>query len=379
MNETSTSLDALLERYNIAKYDLEYILNFMEKENISPQLAMRRIKVFEKLQEKMKKAESNEKVKELTKELDEFSKVIEDLQKEKEELDKKIQESKLEQDLFQAEREELKIQMNLLMDSMGAMDQESDVEEMKSETQQLKKQISVMTAGCQTLKTKLKEVEKEKKQLEPLTSSLIKILDVVIEGKEIPKEVRIITPKIPTQKIAGVVPPEDREEIGEEREEEKITFIQPSAISKSREIISEKSVAKTEEEKQKPKIDDKLFAEPEEIDKKIQTKQEVVPKKEVKHKEEAKVDISVSPDKSEVVVEPKVEKILRLFISYVEESDDNDNFKARVASICDLDDAYVELGGLAMAQLYSYQTKTINAKKELIRLLNSWIENGLPR
>ena len=69
MTEAPISVEELLKKYNIQPHDLEYILNFMQKENISPQLAMRRIKLFEKLQEKMEQAQSDDKVKELTSEL----------------------------------------------------------------------------------------------------------------------------------------------------------------------------------------------------------------------------------------------------------------------------------------------------------------------
>ena len=44
-----------------------------------------------------------------------------------------------------------------------------------------------------------------------------------------------------------------------------------------------------------------------------------------------------------------------------------------------MDEAYIELGGLAMSQIYAYQTQSLKKKKEFERLITSWIENGLPR
>ena len=48
MTENPASLEDMLKKYAIQLHDLEYILSFMQKESISPQLAMRRIKLFEK-------------------------------------------------------------------------------------------------------------------------------------------------------------------------------------------------------------------------------------------------------------------------------------------------------------------------------------------
>jgi len=126
MAEPITTLEELFAKYNIQLMDLEYILSFMKKENISPQLAMRRIKLFEKLQEKISQVQSDEKVQELTSELDHLSKIVEELQEEKDklqeekiQLDKAIEDSKLQQDLYDGEREELKMQMSALLDSVG--------------------------------------------------------------------------------------------------------------------------------------------------------------------------------------------------------------------------------------------------------------------
>ncbi|MBA7528487.1 hypothetical protein ES705_20674 [subsurface metagenome] len=141
-----------------------------------------------------------------------------------------------------------------------------------------------------------------------------------------------------------------------------------------------------------PTIKENLFAEPEEIpkaptpDPEPESKPEPEPESkpepepELKKKEPPKkVDIGIKPVKEESAVSPKVEKILKLFISYVAQADSNENFKARVSAICDMDEAYIELGGLAMAQIYSYQTQSIKKKSEFERLINSWIDNGLPR
>ena len=137
----------------------------------------------------------------------------------------------------------------------------------------------------------------------------------------------------------------------------------------------------------KPVIKEKLFAEPDEIEKAASTPaQESQPiptptpkPRPVEEEKPKKVSVSSKPAPEGNQVPAKIEKILRLFISYAEQADTDENWKARISAICDMDEAYIELGGLAMSQIYSYQTQTLKKRKEFQRLLNSWIENGLPR
>ena len=414
MTETQISIEDLFKKYSIQPHDLEYILNFMQKENITPQLAMRRIKMFEKLQEKMEQSQSDDKVKELTTELDHLSKVVEDLQSERDslqeekiKLDKEIEETKLEQDLFNAEREELKLQMHALMDSIGDIEHEAEEggEKLSSENQELKKKLSMMVASSQTLKDKMLKVGSENPSLRSLIQDIERGLLAVIDGKQIPTDIGFT---VPTELIATSTQPtvskiESPVKVKEETVSETISpdQIQFDTQSPSTESAPESRPAESQpapkpavskSESSKPIIKEKLFAEPEEMEKAIpesaptsepasvpKTEPEKPKPKPAPVEEPKKVDVTKKPVPDSKAVSAKIEKILKLFISYAEQADTDENWKARVAAICDMDEAYIELGGLAMSQIYAYQTKTIKKKSEFERLLKSWMENGLPR
>ena len=414
MTETQISIEDLFKKYNIQPHDLEYILNFMQKENITPQLAMRRIKMFEKLQEKMEQSQSDDKVKELTTELDHLSKVVEDLQSERDslqeekvKLDKEIEDTKLEQDLFNAEREELKLQMHALMDSIGDIEHEAEEggEKLSSENQELKKKLSMMVASSQTLKDKMLKIGSENPSLRSLIQDIERGLLAVIDGKQIPTDIGFT---VPTELIATSTQPTaskietpvkvKEETVSETISPDQIQFNTPSTSTESTpeakpaESQPASTPAVSTPESSKPIIKEKLFAEPEEIEKAIPepaptSEPASVPKPEPEKpepkptpvEEPKKVDVTKKPTTDGKAVSAKIEKILKLFISYAEQADTDENWKARVAAICDMDEAYIELGGLAMSQIYAYQTKTIKKKSEFERLLKSWMENGLPR
>jgi len=411
MTENPASLEDILKKYAIQIHDLEYILNFMQKESISPQLAMRRIKLFEKLQEKMSQTHSNDKVKELTSELDHLSKIVEELQTEKAELDKEIEDTRLEQDLFNAEREELKIQMHALMGSIETIESEAEEEEEKldEENQNLKKKISIMTAGCQTVKDRILEIASENSSLRTLAQGLEKSLDIIMDGKQIPNELGISVPKEilakPTIKrsepkvesvpssvsVTETISPDQvkfvvQSPVSESMPSSKSAESTPSTTAPSSEPISQSTIEIRESSSsvlKKPVIKEKLFTEPDEIGKTASTpEQESQPTPKPKPIEEEKpktVAVSSKPAPEGKQVSAKIEKILRLFISYADQADTDENWKARISAICDMDEAYIELGGLAMSQIYSYQTQTLKKRKEFQRLLISWIDNGLPR
>ena len=390
------SLEDFLQKNKIQLHDLEYILNFLNKEGISPQLAMRRIKLFEKIQDKMEKENTSDKVQELSTELDMLSKVVEELQnekeilaKEKDELSKAIEDSRLQQDLFNAEREELKQQMNMLMDSMGALscdDEEVDSGLIKSENQELKRKIGVMTAGCQTIIDKMGSLEANTPALKDFCGKLKASLETVREGREIPKDTPFEVPKFDTApKALKVVETPFEDTTEEQTEEEDAVTISADQIKFVKKVPAplpkEEDIPTKEESKpisKRPVIQERLFVEPEELEesKKEESKKEEPKKEEPKPK---KVDVNVSPVKeSKSELPAKKVKILNLFLDYVAQADSDETFKIRVSAICDMDEAYIELGGLAMSQIYSYQTKSLKEKKEFDRLLKSWMENGLP-
>ncbi|MCG3215173.1 MAG: hypothetical protein KAS63_00505 [Candidatus Heimdallarchaeota archaeon] len=405
MTEKPISIEELFKEFNIQPHDLEYILNFMQKENISPQLAMRRIKLFEKLQEKMEQAQSDDKVQELTSELDHLSKVVEDLQTERDalqnekiELDKEIEDTRLQQDLFNAEREELKLQMHALMDSIDTIESETGEEgdQLGSENQELKKRISIMTAGCQTLKDRIAILGSESPALSSLVQDIEKSLSAVMDARQIPTETTFSVPKeiiatsIQSESSSAKVTVQAEEKVTETISPDQVKFVTSSPVSESKPVSTEIErkapvvIATPPSSSSTPVIKEKLFDEPEEIkDEVVSEEPKVEPKPAAQPEPEPaeepkKVKVDAKPT-DEKEVSPKIEKILRLFISYAGQADSDENWKARVAAICDMDEAYIELGGLAMSQIYAYQTQSLKKKKEFERLINSWIENGLPR
>jgi len=439
------STEELLKKYGIQIHDLEYILNFMQKENITPQLAMRRIKLFEKLQEKMSKTQTIEQSQKI-KELDHLSKLVEELQaekkkltEEKERLLKEIEDAKLQQDLFQAEREELKMQMMALMDSIKTMEEGEtrEEEELKNEVKELKRKLSLITAGIERLKEEL-NILPQNSSYSRVINEIKKVLELITEGRELPRGGLLKIPVTVKETVKIEEEPKKEtvheESIVETISPDEIKFVKPSTITtkntmvkretiprpaqktktitakptlKTQKIKSEvaikEEVKKPEvtEKKTRPVIKEKIFVEPTEITKEVPIEAKTSVAKEVpaeaiekpahtitiekergeEKKEEVKkkINISAKPIKEKKEVPEKIEKILKLFINYVNQADSDENFKARIAAICDMEEAYIELGGLAMAQIYSYQTQGIKKKKEFERLLNSWIENGLPR
>ena len=411
MSENVGSIDELLKKFNIQSHDLEYILNFMQKEGISPQLAMRRIKLFEKLQEKMSQTQSDEKVRELTTELDQLSKLVEDLQKEKADLDKEIEDTRLQQDLFNAEREELKMQMHALMGSIDAIESEAEQgeETLSVENQELKKKLEVMTAGCQTLRAKVLKISYETPSLSSLVESIDRSLNAVISAKQIPSDTEF---SVPSELIATVQPsaPSSKSAVDTQISSDTISPEQINISTTPKIIEKPSSVARiSTPDSVKPIIKENIFDEPEEVEKTTpkpetksvtETEPEPQPQPPIEEKPEpvsvertepldraehkpkpkpTKVDTRAKPSTDDRIVSEKIEKILKLFISYAQQADSDENWKARISAICDMDEAYVELGGLAMSQIYAYQTQSIKKKKEFERLLNSWMENGLPR
>ena len=99
MSTSFETLGEILESHNMTVADLEYIVRYLANENISPQLAMRRIKSFEALKTKLEDTSSQQTITELEEELAKKEKLLEDelAKKERllaEELAKKDQEVK---------------------------------------------------------------------------------------------------------------------------------------------------------------------------------------------------------------------------------------------------------------------------------------------
>ncbi len=269
----------------------------------------------------------------------------------------------------------------------------------------------MMVAGSQTLKDKILKVGSENPSLHSLVQDIEQGLLAIIDGKQIPTDIGF---SVPTELIATTSQPSSskietpvevkKEDTSETISPDQIQFVTPTSSPESQPETTqpesqpapspvESTLPPTEEpSSSKPIIKEKLFAEPEEMEKALPesaptSTPESVPKAEPEKpkpkpapvEEPKKVDTTKKPAPEGKPISAKIEKILKLFISYAEQADTDENWKARIAAICDMDEAYIELGGLAMSQIYAYQTKSIKKKNEFERLLKSWMENGLPR
>ena len=83
--------------------------------------------------------------------------------------------------------------------------------------------------------------------------------------------------------------------------------------------------------------------------------------------------------KPEKKITEKEEQVLNLFLEFITEADSDAGFKERVSTICDMDEAYQYLGSIGLSQMYSFSSRGIEKKEELIQLLNSWKKEGIPR
>ncbi|MHA2251544.1 MAG: hypothetical protein ACXAD7_14365, partial [Candidatus Kariarchaeaceae archaeon] len=142
------------------------------------------------------------------------------------------------------------------------------------------------------------------------------------------------------------------------------TVVGPKPSSKA---IEKKVVIHKEELVAKPKEKAVLTPEARSM---IKEKDEPKPEKEkpapVKEKPESKVD-------------KKTLQILNLFLDFIEEADDDKNFQDRISTISEMDEAYEHLGSIGLSQIYSFVSKGVEKKEELIKLLNSWKLDGVPR
>jgi hypothetical protein len=261
-----------------------------------------------------------------------------------------------------------------------------------------------MTAGCQTLKERILKVGSDSPALRPLVQEIENSLIAVIEAKQIPIDSGI---SIPKDVVVTIPQPEEIthaegvrtiETVTETISPDQVKFDSPSTVSETETVSSEVErkapvvISTPPTSSSRPVIKEKIFDEPEEIEPakiseapteepKIVTPVEYTPPTSpVEHKPiPKKVVVDAKPRTDDKEVSPKTEKILKLFISYARQADSDENWKARISAICDMDEAYIELGGLAMSQIYAYQTQSLKKKKEFERLITSWIENGLPR
>jgi hypothetical protein len=292
--------------------------------------------------------------------------------------------------------------MHALMGSIESIETEAEKgeEKLQEENQELRKKLSLMTAGSQTLKEKILKLGAETPSLKQLVESIDIGLDAIINARQIP-HITLSAPKgtiTTSSKVASITKstgsmPESKE--ADTISPDQIKFATPSSVTKKkesapiREETQKESISSPSASSSRLIIKENIFDETQEVEEpssipapKAESKPETKPEPKPTPREEprpAKIDVTTKPVTDESAVSSKIEKILKLFVSYAQQADTDENWKARISAICDMDEAYIELGGLAMSQIYAYQTQSIKKKKEFERLINSWIENGIPR
>lgn len=335
MSTSFETLREILESHNMTVADLEYIVKYLTNENISPQLAMRRIKSFEALKTKLEDTSSQQTITELEEELAKKEKLLEDelAKKERllaEELAKKDQEvkqilddkSSLESeknalenlsDLFESEREELRNQLNLMQE----MSETAVVEEVSTSSS-----AGPLIESVARFQIDLQELIREKSDLQSYLFPITEVLQNLIDNPQnysFNQNKYISHLPIETEKVKPSQP------------------VQRATVSQT----SSSNLGST-------------------------------PKKSI---------VTQKPEKTKIKPGPsdKVLQILNLFLDFVGEAKTDKDFKNRVETICDMDEAYEHMGGIGLSQLYSFASKDLSKKDELVKLIEAWKIDGVPR
>ncbi|MHA2091772.1 MAG: hypothetical protein ACW98K_13045 [Candidatus Kariarchaeaceae archaeon] len=356
MSVTLESLRELIAKHDMTVADLEFIIEYLVKENISPQLAMRRIKSFDALQAKMEDTsdqeviqELKEKEKTLSEQLEEKEKILKEkldeqqknlkaLIDEKTAIEREKQDLENQTDLFDTERDELRNQLSMLQEmQMGPDDDDYDDDTRSRVLSQFLHDVEKIIMDKEELTSVLLPLHEALSSIltEPDTFSFDKedYLKTINDfGLETPA-----SGSIKTAPVTGSSP---------------MTGGPPITERKS-EPVSEKKTEKVE----------KVSAE----DRPIMEKPAAKPKKKpVKEKSDTKVDA-------------KTTQILNLFLDFITEAEDDKSFQDRISTISDMDEAYEHLGSIGLSQIYSFVSKGVEKKEELIKLLKQWKIEGVPR
>ena len=333
------SADELLSQYNCSIADMEYILQFMKNQNISPQLALRRIKAYGTLEQKMEQSkDTKEKLEKLNSEVEEMNDELSKLQEDKERILAEKEELESKRKELEGERECLeKDQENLLIEK----------EALEGQTEQLKEEIT-------EVKKRESSHDQEKLKLQDQISSLQQAFDK--------KEEESSDETVEFQNIFT--------RVNNVKDSLRSYASQNDVLSPFLfEIISliSRSIENNE------KIPDDFL---EKLQSTIGTVSETVVSSIAK---ETPIKEVVSEKKEERVLDEMTESVINLFIEYVEESQNNEDFRNRVGAMTDMDDSYELIGSIGLSQIYSYQMGDISMKDDLIALLKSWKESGIPR
>ena len=308
MSESFESLTALMDSHGMTIADLEYIVKYLIQEKISPQLAMRRIKSFETLKQKLEDNSDQDALKNLQEELStkeqDFKSQLNQILEEKTSLEEKKQELEKLTDLFDTEREELRNQLKMMQElQQSEMALESNESVIKDLASQLIQQVS--------------PIAKKSAFSEPITVLLNSLNQIV--------------------------------------EEEVLNF----------DTIQFELSLNSVKVDQKPENSKKAELQKQEPDSQSSENQA---------KQETKTE---EPKKAKI--DPQVERVLNLFLDFLREANTDKDFQNRIDTICEMDEAYEHLGSIGLSQVYSFVSKDLSKKDELIKLLEAWKVDGVPR
>jgi len=498
------SLKKQMEKHGFSVNDINYIINYMVKESLSPQLAMRRIKSYEALEKKlMQKIDSNKmKQEHLSNELEVKTQALEEANRKLEELGQARQKEdeirnnlESKSDMLDAELEELKNQLQMIQ-----VIQSDQPAERSPEAEAIAKSVNHIT---NEIKMIIIEYEEVTTLFLPLVTALTEALadpdDFVFSSEDLtnaiddfillngspsgvatateaprqfsppPVSNSPITPPVsqpisapvvseqttppvsapqpisddmipsptiskpPEEDLEGVVPSWQRiEEKKEEPKPEPLRFkptdmikqheqgteetpqadeeseekeevteeapsgqLSPSQIIKQRQkALAEREAKRREEEEKIKQLRESAMAkthseETEEKESQEEVQQISSPESKPVSVPESKPDpvqkkpVQRKPEPVQKKPEPKVDnktkQVLLTFKDFISEAKSTKNFNERVKLISDQDAAYEVLGGIGLSQFYSYATKPVQMKDELVELIDNWIENGPPR
>ncbi|MCE7734474.1 MAG: hypothetical protein GPJ54_06325 [Candidatus Heimdallarchaeota archaeon] len=324
MSTSFETLNGLLKSYDMTVADLEYIVRYLTNEKISPQLAMRRIKSFEALKTKLEDTSSQETITDLEAKLKNKDKLLEDELAKKDIEVKKILDEKTSIEDKKKELENLsdlfdseRDELRNQLKLMQEMQEEIIVDDSGSTSSE---SGSTLLESIARFQIDLQELIREKSELQSYIFPLTEVLQHLIDD---PQNYNFNQNKYITHLPVAAEKSKISQPI------QKVSEIKTTSISST----MQKSV----------------------IGKKTEVKK-------------------IKPGPSE-----KVLQILNLFLDFVGEAKTDKDFRNRVETVCDMDEAYEHLGGIGLSQLYSFASKDLSKKDELITLIDAWKIDGVPR
>ena len=166
MSDSLDHVKSLIEDNKINISDLEFIIKYMLKENISPQLAMRKIKTIEMLDEKLKDTQDKDEIKKLQSILEEKDIALQDIKSEKENLE-------TQSDLLDSESDTLREELSML--------KEMYLSEMEGEEEEKALDLG---SPLTTLIEDLKSLNELNEIIKPIISPIIIILESILQSPE---------------------------------------------------------------------------------------------------------------------------------------------------------------------------------------------------